>query len=261
MVTQTAEPHASSTIINAIFSSPQDITLTEILTDANNGSQVIGKILAISTIPSETKSTMMEAVRRVLPTIKASNTPPYRLLLESVGLPVPPGAVRSSPMGGQPPPLRHNNHPNPQNPHWQPHTPPHQYGFYPYHQPMHTSPMPMNSMMGMNLSPLLMPQNMPLGQMRNNQHGGPGGGTTPNPNLTPKADQSPRTPVPHPRARLDMQHQMMSPASDPFNPVSAVSATTSHNLFGPRRLPNFCLRCVALSRANGLRSVRMLSRY
>jgi protein JSN1 len=263
-VTQTSEPSASSTIINAIFHSAQDVTLMEILTDANNGAQVIGKILAISTIPADEKAKMVEAVRQVLPTIKAYSTPPYRLLLEAVGLPVPATALRASPMtapnqrqslsapwqqhqghmqqGQQHHQYQHHHQQQHQHQHQQQQqqqqlgTPPHQYGFYPYNQPMQTSPM--NSMIGqmsgMNLSPLLVPQNMPMGQMRGQQQqpggypggtAGAGGGggmnqTTPNPNLTPRPDQSPRTPVAHPRGRMDMMHQMMSPASDPFNPVS-----------------------------------------
>jgi hypothetical protein len=76
----------------------------------------------------------------------------------------------------------------------------------------------------MNLSPLLVPQNMPLGQMRSHGHH--------DPNLTPMPDHmSPRTPVPgmypqhgQPRRQFSGNgnhlNQMMSPTSDPFNPVS-----------------------------------------
>lgn len=256
VITQTSETQASTAIINAIFHSPQDVTLMEVLADANNGAQVIGKILAIASIPADEKTGMVEAVRLVLPTIKGYNTPPYRLLLEALGLPVPPSALRASPMTmtsrpgpgqGNMPPWQQQQR-QPQYPHHQQqqrgqqNTPPQQYGFYQYNQPMPTQTSPIDSMMGggMNLSPLLVPQNMPIGQMRggSGQHqgyqaggygsGGGMGGTTPNPNLTPRQDRSPRTPIAHPRGRMDMhhqmqmQHQMMSPASDPFNPVSAL---------------------------------------
>jgi len=191
VITQTAEPAASSTIISAVFTSPNDSTLIEVLSDANNGSQVVGKILAISSLSHEDRNMMVETVRHLLPNIKASSTPPYRLLLEAVGLPVPAGQTDVPPYHQVP--LQGQGQGRGQG-RWQ-------QGFHPYHQPMGGStgyPPP-------NLSPLLIPQNMPLGHaMRTG---------SPNPN------GSPRTPQQRHRGRMSPQSQMMSPGSDPFNPV------------------------------------------
>lgn len=89
IINQTTEAGAATTLLQTIFHSPEDEVLSEILSDASNGSQVIGKILAVSTIPKDEKPALLEAVRRVLPSIKAAGTPPYRRLLEEVGLPIP----------------------------------------------------------------------------------------------------------------------------------------------------------------------------
>ncbi|EIW68956.1 hypothetical protein TREMEDRAFT_73973 [Tremella mesenterica DSM 1558] len=188
IITQTAEPAASAILISSIFTSPNDQTLTEILSDANNGSQVIGKILATSTILPDEKSKILESVRRVLPDIKASNTPPYRMLLEAVGLPLPAGG-----MNGFVPPGRWH----------QPTQPPFGYQNYCYAQPQYLSPVG-----GMNLNPLLVPQNMPIGQSMRT-------GTT-----SPHSRDSPRTP--QPQMRRD-PNQMTSPGSDPFNPFASPS--------------------------------------
>ncbi|WVR03620.1 hypothetical protein IAU60_000613 [Kwoniella sp. DSM 27419] len=218
IVSQTTEPAASASLIQAIFASTNDQNLVEILSDANNGSQVIGKILAVSSIPAAQKSEMVEAVRRVLPGIKASNTPPYRMLLEAVGLPVPAGYIgNSSPFG---------RNQQPAVPGWsQHHHQQHQgsgvyglpnQGYYGFHQP-HQPVYPANT-----LSPLLGPQNMPLGHHIRGGHASP--------NATPNANKSPRTPV----ARFGDANgrmspgSMMSPGSDPFNPFASPSIDLPH---------------------------------
>ncbi|WVO15655.1 hypothetical protein L204_103315 [Cryptococcus depauperatus] len=189
IITQTSEPVASTNLINAIFTSTNDQTLTEILSDANNGNQVIGKIIAVNTIPDDQKKLVIEAVRRVLPNIKASGTPPYRGLLEAVGLPVPAGYMGHSPFGRA-------GTPNWQSPP-QPRAQSYGQGFYPYHQPMSGGGFPVPAS---NMSPLLIPQNMPLSQ---------------------GIRGSPRTPVAR-QGRLSPA-AMMSPSSDPFNPFASPS--------------------------------------
>lgn len=52
----------------------------------------------------------------------------------------------------------------------------------------------------------------PMGNIGNSQVGGGG-------RLSPNGGNSPRTPVPQYRGRLSPASQMMSPSSDPFNPV------------------------------------------
>ena len=203
VMTQTSESTASSSLVASIFNSPNDTTLTEILSDANNGCQVIGKILAISTLSADDRKMMVDSVRRVLPNIKACNTPPYRLLLEAVGLPIPAGHITSSPFGqglalgaDQTRGMR----------------PWHQ-GFYPYQQPMDGSP----GYQHQSLSPLLIPQNMPLGHSMR--------AGSPNSNFSHNG--SPRTPQPSHRGRMSPQSMMMSPGSDPFNPVNTIRRTCS----------------------------------
>jgi protein JSN1 len=212
VITQTSEPAASTTLTNSIFTSPQDQTLFDILSDANNGTQVIGKLLANSTSTSAEKELMLETVRRVLLTINTSSTPPYRVLLEAVGLPVPPSSSPS------PVARRHQTQQWQGQGQGQGYQPQYQYGGFSqnqyHHQHQHQQQyMPQYGQgQGMNLSPLLVPQNMPLGQMRHREH-------DPNdPNVTPMPGHAgPRTPVPHPHQGRGQG--MMSPTSDPFNPV------------------------------------------
>ncbi|WWD16333.1 hypothetical protein CI109_100759 [Kwoniella shandongensis] len=222
IITQTSEPAASTNLVQSIFTSTNDQTLTEILSDTNNGSQVIGKILAVNTIAQDQKTKMIETVRRVLPTIKASNTPPYRMLLEAVGLPVPAGYIGNNSPFGRPQ----------QQANWSPqhHQPQHHqqsFGqqFYPYHQPVNGSPVnpgfpggngiPVGQVGGA-LSPLMIPQNMPLGQSMRGGPGGPGGGS-------PNVGKSPRTPLARQQGRMSPGSSMMSPGSDPFNPFASPS--------------------------------------
>nr|XP_019048935.1 pumilio domain-containing protein c [Kwoniella bestiolae CBS 10118]OCF27865.1 pumilio domain-containing protein c [Kwoniella bestiolae CBS 10118] len=222
VITQTTEPAAANNLLQAIFTSSKDETLSEILGDANNGSQVIGKILAINTIPQEQKTQMIDTVRRVLPNIKASNTPPYRLLLEAVSLPVPAGYINnnsSSPFGRS----HHNHHHHQQQVQipqgWGIQSQPQQsfgQAFYGGAQANgYSQPYGMN-----NLSPLLIPQNMPLGQSMRNPN---------SPNSTPNANKSPRTPMARfSNGPMGMQGRMspgsmMSPGSDPFNPFASPS--------------------------------------
>ena len=130
---------------------------------------------------------MIDAVRRVLPNIKPSSTPPYRLLYETVGLPLPAGHMGVSPFNQAQGQGRGQVY-------WP-------QGLYPYHQTMGGSP----GYQPPNLSPLLIPQNMPLGQAVRTS--------------SPNFNGSPRTPQPRHRGRMSPQSQMMSPGSDPFNPV------------------------------------------
>ncbi|WWC85976.1 uncharacterized protein L201_000847 [Kwoniella dendrophila CBS 6074] len=214
VISQNSEPAAANNLLQAIFTSTNDQTLIEILSDANNGSQVIGKILAINTVPQEQKTQMVETVRKVLPGIKASNTPPYRMLLEAVGLPVPAGYIaNSSPFG------RSQQMPVPQGWQQQSFGMGAQQAFYGNGGMNGGYQQPYPSMTAMNtLSPLLIPQNMPLGQSMR-------GGNSPN--STPNGNKSPRTPM----ARFSngmgggrmSPGSMMSPGSDPFNPFASPS--------------------------------------
>lgn len=135
---------------------------------------------------------MISATRRILPSIKASSTPPYRLLLEAVGLPVPPGP----PNGG------YGRSPTGTAGGWQQPGPGPRYGYMGTYQNQGGPAGPAPGIGYSHTHPGLAP--MSVGP------GSPGGA-------------SPRTPVPHHRGRLSPASQMMSPGSDPFNPVSAAS--------------------------------------
>lgn len=196
IINQTTEPAAATTLLQTIFHSPNDQILTEILGDASNGSQVIGKILAVSSISKEEKPKLLEAVRRVLPSIKAASTPPYRRLLEEVGLPIPQSSYQRSnstgPASTQAVPMAAAG--------WQQGYQA-QLGFAPVMNPGFPQPL------AQTISPLLIPQNMALGQAM--RAGSP-----------PNGSAQPHTPRQGQRGRMSPISQMLSPGSDPFNPVS-----------------------------------------
>jgi len=175
---------------------------------------------------------MVEAIRRVLPSIKASSTPPYRGLLETVGLPIPAGHLGGSPFGrgaglgrgwqGPMAPTSQEQHalnqiathagmgyqPSPS---------------YGYPQQQHNAQIPYPRMgmygdmssMSSALSPLLMPQNMPLGQSARQK--------------APSSDfarhEGGQGPLAGPveLGRMSPGSMLMSPSSDPFNPFASPS--------------------------------------
>lgn len=169
--------------------------------DANNGVQVIGKILAISSMEEKQKQSMVDAVRRVLPDIKASSAPPYRQLLEAVGLPVPSGSQGNmggyGRQGGQG--WMNDRRGSYQAGGRQPQA----MGYYGYQQP--------GAYGGLGGTALLAASGMGV-------NGGARLGS-------PAIEGSPRTPQPRFMGRLSPAAHMMSPASDPFNPVSRASVS------------------------------------
>lgn len=89
IVNQKIEPEASTQIVEALFSSPADHVLTDVLGDQVNGVAVVHKILTSPFIDPVDKQTYMEATKRVLIELKVIATQAYRRLIEEVGLPVP----------------------------------------------------------------------------------------------------------------------------------------------------------------------------
>lgn len=213
VISQSTEPTAAQTLIAGIFASPGHQSLIEILSDANNGAQVIGKIIAVSTIAAEEKEKMLDAIRRVMPEIKASGTPPYRHLLEAAGLPIP--------VSSGPPVV-------PFNPHGQPgHMGAPRGGWQGQGQGMrrkssgygsqghdgnaympnygYQGNMGIQQQYGAGLPPIMIPSMNGGGAQEHLRRG----------------IDSPRTPVGRQRGRMSPgPSQMMSPGSDPFNPVS-----------------------------------------
>ncbi|PPR01218.1 hypothetical protein CVT24_006045 [Panaeolus cyanescens] len=89
IVNQKIEPEASKQIVEALFSSPGDHVLTDVLGDQVNGVAVVHKILTSSFIDPVAKPSYIEATKRVLIELKVIATQAYRRLIEEVGLPVP----------------------------------------------------------------------------------------------------------------------------------------------------------------------------
>ncbi|KAH7889747.1 hypothetical protein F5I97DRAFT_1800375 [Phlebopus sp. FC_14] len=89
IVNQKIEPDASRQIVQALFSSPGDHVLTDVLGDQVNGVAVVHKILTSPFLDSAEKLTFIEATKRVLIELKVIATQAYRRLIEEVGLPIP----------------------------------------------------------------------------------------------------------------------------------------------------------------------------
>ncbi|KAG6832415.1 hypothetical protein H0H87_001575 [Tephrocybe sp. NHM501043] len=89
IVNQKIEPEASRQIVDALFSSPADHVLTDVLGDQVNGVAVVHKILTSPFLDPIAKPEYFEATKRVLIELKVIATQAYRRLIEEVGLPVP----------------------------------------------------------------------------------------------------------------------------------------------------------------------------
>ncbi|KIL69515.1 hypothetical protein M378DRAFT_7372 [Amanita muscaria Koide BX008] len=89
IVNQKIEPNASKQIVDALFSSPGDHVLTDVLGDQVNGVAVVHKILTSAFIEQSEKQSHIEATKRVLIELKVIATQAYRRLIEEVGLPIP----------------------------------------------------------------------------------------------------------------------------------------------------------------------------
>lgn len=89
IINQKSEPEASTQILQALFNSPGDQVLTDVLGDQVNGVAVVQKILSSAYLEQEEKEQYMEATKRVLTELKVVATQAYRRLIEDLGMPVP----------------------------------------------------------------------------------------------------------------------------------------------------------------------------
>ncbi|KAI0374709.1 hypothetical protein BV20DRAFT_385871 [Pilatotrama ljubarskyi] len=89
IVNQKVEPEASKQIVEALFNSPGDHVLTDVLGDQVNGVAVVHKILTSPFVDPAKRPSYVEATKRVLIELKVIATQAYRRLIEEVGLPVP----------------------------------------------------------------------------------------------------------------------------------------------------------------------------
>jgi len=89
IVNQKIELEASRQIVQALFLSPGDHVLTDVLGDQVNGVAVVHKILTSPFIDPVERPAYIEATKRVLIELKVIATQAYRRLIEEVGLPIP----------------------------------------------------------------------------------------------------------------------------------------------------------------------------
>lgn len=114
VVNQKEEPEAVKVVLDAIFKSAGDQVLHEILQDQVHGSHTISKIVCGDVVGPEQKEELIQITRRVLESMKNTNGYAYRKLLEVCGLPIPTSAApplqgsqnarfggRNSPGGGR----------------------------------------------------------------------------------------------------------------------------------------------------------------
>ncbi|KAH7107414.1 hypothetical protein BKA62DRAFT_764820 [Auriculariales sp. MPI-PUGE-AT-0066] len=101
IINQKSEPDAAEQILTALFASPGDQVLTDVLGDQVNGVAVVQKILSSTFIEPEEKEQYIEATKRVLTELKVVATQAYRRLIEDLGMPVPtyPAGLSTSPTG------------------------------------------------------------------------------------------------------------------------------------------------------------------
>jgi len=104
IVNQKSELNASRQIVEALFNSPGDHVLTDVLGDQVNGVTVVLKILTSTSIDPADKQNYIEATKRVLVELKVIATQAYRKLIEEVGLQAPNYQPTYSglPLGGKP---------------------------------------------------------------------------------------------------------------------------------------------------------------
>jgi protein JSN1 len=89
IVNQKVEPDASLQIVEALFNSPGDHVLQDVLGDQVNGVAVVHKIITSPFLDAIERPKYIEATKRVLIELKVLATQAYRRLIEEVGLPIP----------------------------------------------------------------------------------------------------------------------------------------------------------------------------
>ena len=89
IINQKSEPDAAHQVLTALFASPSDQVLTDVLGDQVNGVAVVQKILSSTFIDPADKDVYVEATKRVLTELKVVATQAYRRLIEDLGMPVP----------------------------------------------------------------------------------------------------------------------------------------------------------------------------
>ena len=86
VINQRNEPDARDTILQALFFSPKDQTLEDILSDQTCGATLIFKILTTPFFDEAIRSEVLQNVRNVLTRLKALPSQGYKRLMDEVGL-------------------------------------------------------------------------------------------------------------------------------------------------------------------------------
>ena len=89
IVNQKVEPAASSQVVEALFSSPNDHVLTDVLGDQVSGVTVVHEVLTSPFVDQAKRSAYIEDTKRVLIELNVIATEAYRRLIEEVDLPIP----------------------------------------------------------------------------------------------------------------------------------------------------------------------------
>jgi protein JSN1 len=94
IINQRNEPEARDTILQALFFSPNDQVLEDILNDQQCGSTLIFKVLTTPFFDEKIRNDVVQNVRNVLVRIKAQPQQGYKRLMDEVGLSTRSGAGR-----------------------------------------------------------------------------------------------------------------------------------------------------------------------
>ncbi|OAL48320.1 RNA binding protein-like protein Jsn1 [Pyrenochaeta sp. DS3sAY3a] len=86
IINQRNEPEARDTILQALFFSPNDQVLEDILADQNCGATLIFKVLTTPFFDEQIRADVVQNVRNVLVRIKAQPQQGYKRLMDEVGL-------------------------------------------------------------------------------------------------------------------------------------------------------------------------------
>jgi protein JSN1 len=94
IINQRNEPEARDTILQALFFSPNDQVLEEILSDQSCGATLIFKVLTTPFFDENIRNDVVQNVRNVLLRIKAQPQQGYKRLMDEVGLSTRSGGPR-----------------------------------------------------------------------------------------------------------------------------------------------------------------------
>lgn len=86
VINQRNEPEARNAILDALFFSPEDRVLEEILSDSGCGATLIFKVLTTPFLEEPMRSDVVQKVRSVLVALKAQPAQGYKRLMDEVGL-------------------------------------------------------------------------------------------------------------------------------------------------------------------------------